>query len=621
MANEGDPLNQAAADEPIASEQYRADGSPMADRNTSLGQDQDGSQAIAQAGRTALRKVLIAGLASVLVVTVGVGLFLVLKGHNHLRASNGNSLSEFDRPSAAVIPVNTIRPRRKTLVRTLEQPGTIRPWAQAELYAKASGYLQTIRRVPTAALAVDLAVQPMLGLGPAVAAARMATAAYLQLRAAPQIDIGSPVTAGEILLEIASPERHQEIIEKETLVQQREAELAAARIALATFEGAIQVARAQKTQAEAEVRRYAAEYSFRSKEWNRLKELVQSKTIIQEIADEKESQVGAALAAWESSQAKVQTAQAEFTVVSSKLTTAQADIKVKETLVQVAKDALRLAVVLADYSRIHAPFDGVITYRGVDEGDFVQNATSGQSGRLMTVTALDKVKVVLQVPEHDAPWVQVGTEAALIVDARTGGQVRGRVTRIANALDPQTRTMQAEIDLENRDRRLLPGMYGKLMLILQRIPNAQAIPATAVYSRKGENFVIQAENGIAHRQKVRIRFDDGKEMEVIKLMGAKEVALDGSEELIVSNKGEIAEGQRVKSTLLGNGAARSPGGAAKDKKYDHQDQSLAPPPAPDGRHVLPLGGFGRVSSSFVVGAAADRRTGSAADRVPADAAS
>ncbi|GEM_PF-6375677 len=517
--------------------------------------------------------------------------------------------------------MNTVRPRRKTLVRTLEQIGTIRPWAQAELYAKASGYLQTIRRVPTPALAADLAAQPTLGLAPpVVAAARLATMAHVRLRAAPQIDIGSPVTAGEILLEIASPERHQEIIEKETLVQQREAELHAARTALATFEGAIQVARAQKTQAQAEVRRYAAEYNFRSKEWSRLKELAQSKTIIQEIADEKESQVGAALAAWESSQAKVQTAQAEFTVVSSKLTTAQADIKVKETLVQIAKDALRLAVVLADYSRIYAPFDGVITFRGVDEGDFVQNATSGQSRRLMTVTTLEKVKVILQVPEHDAPWVQVGTEAALVVDARTGGQVRGRVARITNVLDPQTRTMHAEIDLENRDRRLLPGMYGKLILILQRIPNAQAIPATAVDSRKGENFVIQVQSGIAHRQKVRIRYDDGKEMEVFKVMGAKEVAFDGSEELIVSNKGEIAEGQRVKSTLLNNGTAKSPGGAAKDKKHDKQDQSLAPlSPAPDGQHVLLLGWSSRLSSG-VVSAAADRRAGSAAHRVSAVAA-
>jgi HlyD family secretion protein len=498
-------------------------------------------------GRLSLRFLLLLGVLAVPIVAGGIGFAMKERepsnGHGH---GNGHGL---DQGRVAAIPVNTIRPRRKTLERTLEQPGSIQPWAQAELFAKASGYLMMIQHETTPSLAAELAALGGVGIhGPLARAARLAVAAELAWWQAPEIDIGSFVRRGDLLMEVATPERVQAIVEKATLVQQRAAELETARTGLGTFEAAIKSYEAQKVEAQADVRRFASEYALRTKEHERLKELARSRSVDQRLADEKEHQVSVALAAWESSQAKVLTAQAELAVVASKLTTARADLKVKETLVQVARDELALAHLLADYSRVYAPFDGIVTQRGVDEGDFVQNATSGQSRRLMTVTSLDKVTAVIQVPDNDAPWIQVGTEATLAIAAH---KVRhGRISRIAHTLDPQTRTMQAEIDLDNRDRALLPGMYGKVIVTLQKMPDAQAIPATAVYSRKGQNFILQVKGGIASRQQVRIRYDDGKEMEVAKIVGDREVPLDGTEELIVSNKGEIADGQRVKTSRL-----------------------------------------------------------------------
>jgi RND family efflux transporter MFP subunit len=507
---------------------------------------------VAETSGPASRRLLwLGGAAAVLVVT-GAALALALKGGAVLRASNGSAaVKKPEGNGSAGVSVNTVRPQKKTLERTLVQPGSIEPWAQAELFAKASGYLKSIQRAATPHLAADLVAQTMAVSGPPVAcAARLAAGTRVAMWQVPRKDIGTPVTAGELLLEIDTPDRLQEIVEKEALLAQRQAELEAAQTALATFEAAIRTARAQKAQAESDVRRFESEHIFRSKELVRLKELVRTRTVTPESADEKENQVNAALAAWESSQARVQTAEAEITVASSKLAAARADIKVKEALVQVAREALRQANIQADYGRIYAPFDGFITFRGVDEGDFVQNATSGQPRKLMTVTAMDRLRVVLQVPEKDAPWVHPGTGITMVLDARTGWQVHGHVARTANALEPQTRTLQAEIDLDNRDRQLLPGMYGQVTLTLQKIKGAQAIPATAVYSRRGENFILQVQNGVARRQRVRIRFDDGKEVEVVKLLGNEEVPLDGSEELIVSNKGEIADGQRVHATPL-----------------------------------------------------------------------
>lgn len=458
----------------------------------------------------------------------------------------------------AAIPVNTVFPQRKTLVLTLEQPGSIKPWAQAELYAKVSGNLKWIQRQPTPELACqwlarDLAASALTPLGlPFAWFANRAANAHLALGQGPQKDIGSLVSAGEVLLEIDVPELIQDIAQKQALLEQKVAELEQAHTTIATFEAAVEAAKAQRKQAEADVKKSESEHIFCSKQLHRLRGLAHDKTVTEEVVDEKENHVAAALAAWESSQAKVQAVQAEMAVISSKLATARADILIRGAQVHVAQEELERARLLADYARIRAPFDGIIAFRGVDEGDFVQNASTGQTRLLMTVMAVDKVKVVLQVHEEDSPWVQVGAEATVHVDARrkTNWHCLGRVARKSDSLDSQTRTMGVEIDLDNADRKLKPGMYGQVTLTLQKIENAQAIPATALYSRKTDNYIMLLQDSVARRQRVRVRYDDGKELEVVKLIDGKEIPLDATDELIVSNKGELADGQRVKATPL-----------------------------------------------------------------------
>ncbi|HXG08503.1 MAG TPA: efflux RND transporter periplasmic adaptor subunit [Gemmataceae bacterium] len=495
------------------------------------------------------------------VVLVGGGVVLALA----LRAGGTGSLLSGSEPAPgdaravedpSAIPVNTVFPRKKTLVRTLDQPGSIEPYAQVELYAKASGYLKMVAHDLTPERAAGLIARPLVGLAaapglPAAAGpAELAAATELALEQSPEKDHGSFVTAGELLLVIDAPELEQDISQKEAIWKQRVAELEAARTALTTFQAALQAAEAQKNQAEADVHRAAADHAYYSKQLARLQELVRRQTIAPEVADEKVHQVEAALAAWESSKAKLQAAQAELAVIASKLATAKSDLRVKEAQVHVAIEDLHRAEILAGYAAIHAPCNGVITHRDVDEGDFISNASSGQSRRLMTIAAIDRVKVVLQVPEREAVWVEPGAEAVIHVDARSGWQIKGRVSRIAHALDNQSRTMRVEIDLPNPDRKLKPGMYGQVSLTLQAIEGAWVIPATAVFSRGGENYVIQVENGIARRQRVHLLYDDGHEVAVAKVIRDREVPLDGSEELVVSNKGELRDGQRVRATPL-----------------------------------------------------------------------
>jgi RND family efflux transporter MFP subunit len=485
-------------------------------------------------------------LVGLLVASAWAGRYLLGQRGEGSGALLDASLSASRDPNA--LSVHTVFPKRKTLERSLVQPGTIKPFAQVELFAKASGYLRAIQGDMTAEIAADLAAHHL-----AIALAGghpgfLAASAAVAWSQAPPKDIGSTVRAGEQLLAIASPESEQEIVERRMLVAQREAELEQAKTAVATAEALVAAARAAQLQAEASVKKAAADHAYYSKQLTRLRELVRRDTIAPEVAEEKEHLLQAALAALETNQARVLAAQADLSLADSKRTTAKADVAVKEALVRVAREQLHRAIIVADYANVYAPFDGIITQRGVDLGDFVHNSSGGALNRpLMTVTALDRVKVVLAVPAHDAIFVEVGAEAVVKIDALHGWRVQSRVARVDHLLDRQTMSMRVEIDLDNRDHRLLPGMYANVALTLQKLPDAWAIPATAIYSRRGENYILVVDDqGRVRRHRVRVRYDDGKEVEVVRLDGDRETPLTGREQLVVSNKGELADGQPVR---------------------------------------------------------------------------
>jgi Barrel-sandwich domain of CusB or HlyD membrane-fusion len=205
----------------------------------------------------------------------------------------------------------------------------------------------------------------------------------------------------------------------------------------------------------------------------------------------------------------------------------------------------------------------------------VQNSTTGQTRRLMVVAAVDQVKVSLQVPDRDCPWIRVGAAAKVTLEAQNR-TLDGRITRSSNALDPQTRTMQVEIDLDNADRQLRPGDYVQVRIVLQKLDNASVVPVSAVYTRKNSTYLLLADGGVVRRQPARIRYDDGREMVVVKVQGDLEVPVDAADELIVSTKGEIAEGQRVKCTLLNSVPAPKAGGAGKGSKDGPRTQLPTP---------------------------------------------
>jgi RND family efflux transporter MFP subunit len=144
---------------------------------------------------------------------------------------------------------------------------------------------------------------------------------------------------------------------------------------------------------------------------------------------------------------------------------------------------------LADYSRIVAPFSGVITWRYADTGTLIQAGTSNAgSAPVVKLAQVDVLRLRLPVSESLAPFVRIGDPATVRVDA-IGKTFSGKVTRSAGALDTATRTMQVEIDVPNKDRWLTPGMYAEVTLNIAHAGESLTAPVQAV-DQTGTPFVL-----------------------------------------------------------------------------------------------------------------------------------
>lgn len=194
------------------------------------------------------------------------------------------------------------------------------------------------------------------------------------------------------------------------------------------------------------------------------------------------------------------------------------------------------------YTTLEAPFDGVVTYRAIDPGDMVYQASSpkGSDHPLLRIARIDVIRVKTFLPEHDTVWADVGDPATVIFDALPGRSFSSEIARIAGALDPNTRTMQVEIDLPNVDGRLLPGLYGRTEVTLETHRDALTLPATAVrFTEEGESYVYAVgTDDSVRRRAVVIGFDDGNWLEITEGLSRSDRVADG---LV----GSLADGEHV----------------------------------------------------------------------------
>jgi RND family efflux transporter MFP subunit len=236
-------------------------------------------------------------------------------------------------------------------------------------------------------------------------------------------DIGDSVRAGQILAVIDDPELREQYAKAQAAVAQANAAVVMAKRQLDVLEAQLALDRVTLKRQE---------------------DLFAGKALTDQQIDE--------------ARAKTQVSTMNAEVGRAKITSAEADLRTASA------EERRLKALLG-YTNIVAPFDGIVTRRTVNPGDLVQAVTASRTEPLFTCQKLDVVRVFADVAETNALAVKPGTAAQIKLYGEAGqASVRGVVTRIAKALDPATRTMRVEIDVQNPDERLLPGMYAQVTL-------------------------------------------------------------------------------------------------------------------------------------------------------------
>src|SRR5262249_21966960 len=160
------------------------------------------------------------------------------------------------------------------------------------------------------------------------------------------------------------------------------------------------------------------------------------------------------------------------------------------------------------YTKLTAPYDGVVTRRHINTGDFVQPATGAKGEPLYVVERRDPVRVFVEVPEADAGWVGKGAQARVRVPVLQGPGLAGEVARTSYALDGTARTLVAEIDLPNPNDRLRPGMYASASITAEH-PDALTLPAAAVLTQGDvtqgyQSFCFLVDDGKVRRTPVQL---------------------------------------------------------------------------------------------------------------------
>lgn len=491
----------------------------------------------AVSGRTR-RRLVVAFLLAVGLVGAAAGTGL-MKGFlpHPVVAGDPKASGRGDPATPAVQTVKVIRPRIDSAFRvTTSQLAVVEAFYQAGLRARVSGIVRTVAK-----------------------------------------DIGDPVRTGELLMDIDVPDLRQAVEQKDAVVAQRLQEVRAAENDAKTVAAVVELAKANVAQKTADATQVENLRAAKVKKYERFKTL--GTTVTPDLLDEVELEVKAAAAAVLSAAAAVQKAKAEQTEKEASAAAAVDDIDLKRALVEVARKDRDAAATLLGYSRLYAPFDGVVTHRGADPGKFVSNATTSSGGEpLITVSRVDLVTVAMKLPDAAAGFITPTTEVFVEFAQLPGVTVRGPITRFSPSIDTNDRTMRVEVDVSNlsaedyrkllgraaadhtlsalilgdplamaaaagagmarsrathkgwtdgnalpadrsgdgRFRQIVPGTMANVRVSLDNFADARLLPSGAVFSRIGQSYILVVEDGVTKSVPVVVQVNDGRLVKVAK---------------------------------------------------------------------------------------------------------
>ena len=381
--------------------------------------------------------------------------------------------------------VKTVKPEIVLLERKTTRPASVHAYHNVDVYARVSGYAKQVN-----------------------------------------VDIGDVVKAGQPLASIDVPE----MIAGE---KQQLAEIVQLKSDIERYEALAALAKAQITVAEADVKKSDAQIAADQIEYDRIRKLTESKSISERLRDE-------ILSRLETSKASRLAVVAKVDVAKAALKAANADTSTAKTLVDVAQKKHDASKIMIAYATLLAPFDGVVSQRNLDPGELVNSGL--QKKPLFTIIHSQKVRIRAAIPERDVTWVDVGDKAEFKCDGLRYGKISGNITRLAGALDSKTRTMLVEMEIDNKEGGLLPGMFGLLTITLDHRPDRIVVPASTLHQGEpGQDpvvYVVGSDDTVSHVP-VSVGLDDGKRIEIIK-------GLSGKERIVTGMLGRLSPGQKVR---------------------------------------------------------------------------
>jgi len=217
-------------------------------------------------------------------------------------------------------------------------------------------------------------------------------------------------------------------------------------------------------------------------------------------------------------------------VSEAQVSTAEAALAAAREQLEIAKAAQSKTQTLFDYSRITAPFTGVITHRYADTGAMIQAGTSSQSQALPIVrlSQNDRLRLVIPVPESAVPRIHLGGQVAVAVQS-LHKSVAGTVARFADRLDTDTRTMHVEVDVRNPDLTLVPGMYADATLVLDSVKGAIVAPVQAVErTSDGARVFVVGRDGKIEVRTVQLGLESDDRIEVTRGLADGDLVVVGS---------------------------------------------------------------------------------------------
>jgi RND family efflux transporter MFP subunit len=304
---------------------------------------------------------------------------------------------------------------------------------------------------------------------------------------------------------------------------------------LAGTDAAVRAAQEQIRRAQGDLARAQSTHAAAHSAYHRLKQAADSQTGLvaqQEVDDSQAKDLGA--------EAQVASAEAELSAAKQQL--------------EVAQDTQKQYTALSGYTHITAPFAGVITVRYADTGSLIAagTATSTQSMPVVRLAQISVLRLVLQIPESIAPQIHVGGSIKVHVQA-VNEDYEGKVSRFADSLDQQTRTMETEIDFQNSAGKLMPGMFCETSFLHNRKINALTIPIEAVNRNGAVAAVLMVDSqNIVRTRPVKLGQEGTTHIEVLSGLAEGDRVIDG-------NLSEFTAGQKVSPKVVEADAASQAG--------------------------------------------------------------